>query len=112
MGQSSAMSSSGWFLSCLLLWLSLIETSHLYNLYNVNSYSPFILPSGGSYRDAETLEMSVKAGKLAKLLASRNYQQQQYQEYGRRNNQHNRYRSPQFYTSKGHVGGHKKNDQE
>ena len=38
----------------------------------------------------ETLEMSVKAGKLAKLLASRNSQQQQYQEYGRRNNHHNR----------------------
>jgi len=46
--------------------------------------------------------MSVKAGKLAKLLASRNYQQQYQSEY----------HSPKFYTSKGHVGGHKKNDQE
>ena len=38
------MISSGWFLRCLVLLLSLIETSHLYNLYNVNSHNPFILP--------------------------------------------------------------------
>ena len=40
----------------------------------------------------ETLEMSVKAGKLAKLMASRNFhhnQQQQYQ-YERRHNQEDR----------------------
>ena len=34
--------------------------------------------------------MSVKAGKLAKLLASRNYQQQYQSEYERRNKQRER----------------------
>ena len=50
----------------------------------------WLTDSGGSYRDAETLEMSVKAGKLAKLLASRNYQQQYQSEYERRNKQRER----------------------
>ena len=34
--------------------------------------------------------MSVKAGKLAKLLATRNYQQHQQYQYDRRNKQHRR----------------------
>ena len=38
------MIGSGWFLSCLVLWLGLIETSQLYNLYNVNPHNPFVLP--------------------------------------------------------------------
>ena len=38
------MIGSGWFLSRLVLWLGLIETSQLYNLYNVNSHNPFVLP--------------------------------------------------------------------
>merc|ERR1712062_581145 len=100
------MINSSGFLTSLVVWLSVIDTSHLYNLYSVNSHSPFILPSGGSYRDMETLEMSVKAGKLAKLMAIRNYQQHHYQD------QYERHHSPKFYTSKGHVGGLKKNDQE